>query len=48
MGRIHEHILLIKYQKLVLEQLRYDAGSKEYIEIQLKINEIQEELENGK
>lgn len=42
MGRIHELI-----HKLILEQMRYSKGSKEYIDIQIEINKLKKELEDG-
>lgn len=42
MGRIHELI-----HRLVLEQIRYSKGSKEYIDIQIEINKLEKELEDG-
>lgn len=41
MGRIHELI-----HKLILEQMRYNKDSKEYIDIQIEINKLEKELEN--
>lgn len=42
MGRIHELIY-----RLILEQMRYSKGSKEYIDIQIEINKLEKELEDG-
>ena len=42
MGRIHELI-----HRLILEQLRYSKNSKEYIDIQIEINKLEKELEDG-
>lgn len=39
MGRIHEHI-----HKLILEQMRYSKGSKEYTDIQIEINKLKRSL----
>ena len=38
MGRIHE---------LILKQMRYSKGSKEYIDIQIEINKLEKELKDG-
>ena len=42
MGRIPEIIY-----NLILKQLRYRKGSKEYIDIQIEINKLEKELKDG-
>ena len=42
MGRIHELI-----HRLILEQMRYNKDNKEYIDIQIEINKLEKELEDG-
>ena len=41
MGRIHKLI-----HRLILEQMRYNKGSKEYIDIQIEINKLEKEIED--
>lgn len=43
MERIHEDV-----QLLIEEQLRYDEGSKEYVDIQIKIDALLKEDKNDK
>lgn len=42
MGRIHELIY-----NLILKQMCYSKGSKEYIDIQIEINKLEKELKDG-